>query len=346
MDCCGREMPLENAQVPPPIVWEDRPPAAPDSPPEAQYHPLLCLEYCESEIERVPVLYSEQDCDPQRRESSRYQESTKFAWHWVLFSELPKYHWKIRDGGCPEPEHREGADVPPCHQDDCDDTGTGPTRCCLEPQCPPHHCVPLALIRAEPNQEIGADDILMLGRPTLEPPTHALTHICHINWPHGGVIARRDVEKRLSELRVRFDRRLHHSHRHHHSPVGPHGVNSCTFVVQFGGEYEDLDFVTSSEPPHLRHDCIAVYPIDSRCNEHRREHHPYAYLENQTIFITLKCDFLLDCHGVAVDGNHLGGVLPSGDGVPGGTFESWFRVLPDGEFEDYEKDLKQQAQAE
>ena len=29
------------------------------------------------------------------------------------------------------------------------------------------------------------------------------------------------------------------------------------------------------------------------------------------------------------DGNFLGGKLPSGDGIAGGTFESWFRVTYD-----------------
>jgi hypothetical protein len=54
-------------------------------------------------------------------------------------------------------------------------------------------------------------------------------------------------------------------------------------------------------------------------------------LTSQTILnllcrIMVKCDFLLDARGKAVDGNHLGGKLPSGDGVPGGDFESWFTV--------------------
>src|SRR5262249_11490578 len=162
------------------------------------------------------------------------------------------------------------------------------------------------------------DSILMLGRPTLEPPKHSLTHICHINWPHGGTISRRYLEEHLKELRLRFDRRLRHFHGD--DICGPRGVNPCTFIVQFGGAYEDLDFVTDTKPPHWEHDCVAVFTIDPR-NEHHRHEHPYTYLENQTVFITLKCDFVLDCHGVAVDGNHIGGVLPSGDGVPGGTFE-------------------------
>lgn len=40
--------------------------------------------------------------------------------------------------------------------------------------------------------------------------------------------------------------------------------------------------------------------------------------------VVLKCDFLIGEDGRPVDGNHLGGNLPSGDGVPGGDFESWF----------------------
>lgn len=42
--------------------------------------------------------------------------------------------------------------------------------------------------------------------------------------------------------------------------------------------------------------------------------------------VVVKCDFLLDGNEMAVDGNYLGGSLPSGDGVPGGDFESWFTV--------------------
>lgn len=44
--------------------------------------------------------------------------------------------------------------------------------------------------------------------------------------------------------------------------------------------------------------------------------------------VMVKCDFLYGAQdGKAVDGNHLRGVLPSGDGIPGGDFESWFTVI-------------------
>jgi hypothetical protein len=193
----------------------------------------------------------------------------------------------------------------------------------------------LAWIRVKQGQPILTDKIITLGRPSLRPPARSLTHICSINWPHGGVMSRRQLE-RLRRLEVRFDRRLKRS-RHSHDDCGPHGINSCTFDVRFGGGYEDLDFVTSENMPHVVDECVAVYPIDPRGRKNRHDK-PFSYLENHTVYITLKCDFILDCHGVPVDGNHMAGLLPSGDGVPGGTFESWFRVVPDHEWKDHDRD--------
>lgn len=413
VDCCGREIVVGRALVPPPIPWRDKPPDGPPaSPPqgggeydrdavrdddgrdeedERRLFPLLCLRYVATEIEPVPVLYSERNCDEQRREFSRISEGYEFDWQWVRRSDLPQYHWRTLGGGCgddaqqddyadhehgrerqqpareygqqaggegddeqtryarpeyraeyePEDRRRErepedrGGRPRPCPEDDCySQPDDRPAVGCLEPRCPPHDCVPLALIETRPGSPIRADDIVMLGRPTLRPPTQSLTHICSINWPHGGVMPRRRLE-RLGRLEVRFDRRLKRPGRGP-GECGPHGVNPCTFVVQFGGGYEDLDFVTYDDPPRVEHDCVAVYSLDPRGREHRHNL-PFSYLENHTVFVTLKCDFILDCHDVPVDGNHLAGLLPSGDGTRGGTFESWFRVVPDHEWDNSER---------
>jgi hypothetical protein len=40
----------------------------------------------------------------------------------------------------------------------------------------------------------------------------------------------------------------------------------------------------------------------------------------------LACSFVLDKNGMPVSGAHLGGRLPTGDGVAGSDFESWFIV--------------------
>jgi hypothetical protein len=377
VDCCGREVVIHKGLVPPPIPWKEKPHDAAQSADQGgdyeedrRYYPLLCLMYEEKLTEQVPVLYSEGNCDEQRREYSRIQEGYQFNWVWVRRRDLLKYHWRVRGGGCrTEDEQDEQAqggynrspaqsdqsaverdieqanpqqanerqanyeakrEARPCPEDDCD-SDSEHYRSCLEPDCPPHHCIPIAWIRTRPHSPIEDDDIVIIGRPTLRPPAQSLTHICEINWPHGGVVPRRRLE-RLKRLEVRFDRRLKKP-EDGAGRRGPYGINASTFVVQYGARQEDLDFVPYTRSPHVEHDCIAVYGINPEGSaEGERD---YSYLENQVVFVTLKCDFILDCHGVPVDGNHLGGLLPSGDGVRGGTFESWFRVLPDHEYDDY-----------
>lgn len=43
--------------------------------------------------------------------------------------------------------------------------------------------------------------------------------------------------------------------------------------------------------------------------------------------VVVKCDFLIDEQGRPVDGNHLDGKVPTGNGVRGGDFESWFELI-------------------
>jgi hypothetical protein len=43
--------------------------------------------------------------------------------------------------------------------------------------------------------------------------------------------------------------------------------------------------------------------------------------------VSVLCDMLLDANGKAVDGDFLGGTLPSGNSVAGGRFESWFQLV-------------------
>jgi hypothetical protein len=320
VDCCGREVIVPKTLVPPPLPWSARP-----ADPAVRWYPLLCLEYAEDEAERVPVLYSERNCDAERREYSRVAETYALGWQWVRESDLPSYGWKIRGGGCPEPSLGPDGKPNPCADDDCYQDEPSTVSGCLETPCPPDFRVPLAWIDADGSAPITADQIVTLGRPTLEVPGQSLTHICGVNWTHGGVVTRSEFERTLQRLEIRFDRRLR-KHRDEDANSGPRGINECTFVVQFGDGYDDLEYASFAKPPHVENDCVAVYEIDPR-NQSR----PFAYLENHTVFVTLKCDFVLDCHDVPVDGDHLAGILPSGDGIRGGTFESWFRVMPDFE---------------
>jgi hypothetical protein len=69
--------------------------------------------------------------------------------------------------------------------------------------------------------------------------------------------------------------------------------------------------------------------------EYARQH---CHEHNFDLYITLRCDKVVDEHGLPVDGNLHARLVkeeeehdyvvegPTGDGVPGGLFESWIRV--------------------
>src|SRR5262249_1840148 len=87
-----------------------------------------------------------------------------------------------------------------------------------------------------------------------------------------------------------------------------------------GGHWHAIEF---EEPPYLADPRRAVYRIHSKYF-HMRDH--CRRILGKMVRVTLKCDFIVDLAGLPVDGNFLNGRRPTGDGIPGGTFESWFRV--------------------
>jgi len=301
IDCCGREIVVPK-QVSQRIPWDDLSKAREDCRDE-EYVLLLCLEYCEVLTEKVPVLYSKDACASASYEEGRIRESYKLHWHAVKKADLTKYGWHS-PGLCP-PEADD-----PCCEKPCEDP---PPSCCLDPQCPPDHCVALAIVYGDD----CAPKIETAARRSLAQAREHLTHVCWTSWPHGGMV-------KLSEfrtLRVRFDRQLRDVRPQ--AVPGPRGINERTFVVQYGQQREDLDFVMFTTAPHVLADRrTAQFDIFQ----------PEEYV-GDTIHVTLRCDFIVDCNGNPVDGNHLRGELPSGDGVPGGTFESWFRVVKDHDYD-------------
>lgn len=307
IDCCGREIVLQKA-VAQPIPWDQWPLASTTG--EARdpsYVLLLCLEYCEVLTEKVPVLYSHDACSSAHYEEGRIRESYRWHWHAVKEAELESYGWHTARG-CPpdDPNSPCGpvADPLPCGPED--------PSCCLAPQCPPDHCVALAVVRGnEAEPKIDTD-----GRRSISQAQEHLTHICWISWPHGGLMKISDFK----QLSVRFDRML--SASQDALAAGPVGINERTFLAQYGAQREDLDFVMYTQVPHLLPDRrTAMFEVLR----------PEEYV-GSTIHVTLRCDFILDCRDNPVDGNHLRGRRPTGDGVSGGTFESWFRVVSDDEY--------------
>jgi hypothetical protein len=163
-------------------------------------------------------------------------------------------------------------------------------------------------------------------------PSRKLTHICSINWVHGEEYHCHDFMRRYiakpgehAGFEIEFD-----------GAVFPEGIHSRSFQAMVVWRPPD--------PTDVRRIEIAPARIEHRPNRCVLEIDPeYAkrHLHDREfdLFLTLKCDVVLDEYGLAVDGNLLARfhadedgrgrynvMPPTGDGVPGGLFESWIRV--------------------
>ncbi len=311
LDCLGRELFWQEetaVKLPPPMpTGEDADyKIDPTDEPPIDGPFLLCLRYEEREIEPVPALYAEDECEMTHQEANRIREGC--CLQMVRLVDMPPGCWKMRE---------EEADV--YWRDDCDTQLPGPAANSLDDNCSCYGLVPLALIQYRSDTAVDGFVIDRHGRTHLPIPTDFLTHITHINWPHGGNVRLSELEARRGQLRIRFDRQL--LLPEHAGDQGV-GLNEFTFEVQYHGTQRSPEFLSGSV--YLEEDNrVAVFKIDPGLLQVGRS------IGDHNVFIRLKCDFLLDCHGNPVDGDHLRGRLPSGNGIPGGVFESWFHILPD-----------------
>jgi hypothetical protein len=285
---------------------------------------LLVLRYEEHGVEWVPALYAESACDPRQMEANRVQE----------IACIDVLEWdKNRYAGCwPIAEPDKEKERVPLHHD-CDNEPDQSMEGCLEPACSCKYGIPLALVTPtyhwhSREWRIGRDEIDPTGRHELRTPPEYLTHIVDYNWTHGGTLRLAELSSPKGmdgKLRIYFDRRL----RDDPDDMGT-GINMHTFVVYYhdtkDSHYSEEVLFYDGTPPYLENDkdtCCAVFPIDPDLLEGD------ANLDRVILHVILKCDFILDCHGRPIDGEHLSGQTPTGDGHAGGTFESWFKVSDD-----------------
>lgn len=315
LDCCGRELIVKCEtpyELPLPRPEQKKPSgdqSGDQDDVEVMREPfLLVLRYVEEKTEEVPVLYNEGQCDPKRKEANRIRETAV----------LDVVRLKDVEGNCWL--NPKGDPKAPC-KDDCGDELPGPGRSCLCPSCACGEVVPLALITPKPD---GQFDINLRGRRYLPTPPDLLTHIVDTNWTHGDEVSLEELYRKMKrQLKVRFDRRLL-------PPEGDRtGINPFTFVVQYGGVQQDLEFLASEDDPVVEDYCTAVFTIDRDYFKRNRS------IAGNIVYVTLKCDFILDCHNNPIDGDFLRARFPTGDGVPGGVFESWFRVVDRNGRDDY-----------
>jgi hypothetical protein len=275
---------------------------------------VLCLFYGTDPFEYVPALYTDQTCDPYVTVPGRVRETPRLVFvSWEWFNQKVPGCWKT------ENDPTTGTAATKVKSPSWSDCATWTPDGCLQMSSLCGGMIPLAVITPQPAQngkpvppriDTGGQHHLIVD------PCRTLTHIWRFNWRHGCDIHLDALEHR--GLVIEFDHPVRRFKGHRK------GVNAFTFLVEYrthGGHWLPLDF---DEPPYLEDNGrFAVYRIHPKYF-HARDH--CRRVLGKMVRVTLKCDFIVDEQGLPVDGNFLKGRRPTGDGIPGGTFESWFRV--------------------
>jgi hypothetical protein len=293
----------------------------------------LCYEECGTEL--VPALFDECSCGETRCEPNRIRES--YVVKVVPVSDVQK----------PEPAERITTEYGVW---ECEELYEHMLEPCPEPH--PPECVPLAVIQDYvPGQKITQRMIDNWTHRPLLPSTHLLdqlircilakkklTWIENIGWGQG--------EEYTWENFLRYF-------------VGDE-KSPRSFEVEFSGPvYLTEDIKAESFSPHI-FQAVIVRNVDDLSNGHPFEVIPArawqsddrtriflqidpSYAEEHLsgiafdLYLTVRCNLIVDEKGIPVDGDLLArrqidgtyeGTAPTGDGIPGGTFESWIRVRP------------------
>ncbi|MEM7584784.1 MAG: hypothetical protein AAF560_15440 [Acidobacteriota bacterium] len=274
------------------ILREDTAFEVPDLASEGEM--LIGLRYVEETVETVPVLYAEEG--QHRKEANWVREN-------VCLEAFPLDEasgcWPTADGVYT----------------------AGVAGACLEAKPPCGDRVPLALLRFH---KVEGQIIDLTGRRQLPTPGPDLTRIVGCSWTHGASMPLHELRNAGGSLEIRFDRPLAASSADGDESGGV-GIDRNTFLVHIGRPGgEQIPAISADGAPPEANGSRALFRLATSYFEGE------GSLAGQTIFVTLHCDFILDNQGHSVDGNHLGGRLPSGNGSPGGTFRSWFHIEEEG----------------
>jgi hypothetical protein len=291
--------------------------------PDTDLYLSLCYDECESE--RVPAPFDECACNGITKRASRICQTFCIAWSTTRPKDWP-------DDDC------DGDD-----EEDCALIYERIRAPCVVPTEP--RCLPLAVIRGyEPGKPVTTEMVDYRDRRDLAStrlldllvrcilhklPTKNYTKIEDMNWEHGLEYTCRQFqqmfvgdEKSQAGLEVKFTK-----------PVRTETLSTLSFqaiVVRHTherkeGGYMEVAPATAWASPDRRRFYLRIDPgYAQHCLE----------CGSFDIFVVLRCNALVDDDGLAVDGTLLARKAandvivgpPTGDGIAGGTFESWFRV--------------------
>lgn len=297
-------------------------------PQEKRYPLYICLRYLECESEFAPAPFDECACGSNGEKPNRVCDGYRL----IISRERPPsfdYVEKLRDR---------------CSVDNCEDLFCETLESCPKP--PALACIPLAIIEdyatgQKVTQEMidnWSYRVVLPSTSVLDQvvrcilnklPTRRLTRIQKYNWDHNRTYTCHEFMEefvndsgKARSFEIEFE-----------NPLVEAGLNRRTFqaiVVRFSdkngsGHAEVAPTKVWWSSDHTRI-YLALEPHYAQTLHHQRF----------DVFIRLRCNFLVDLDGDPVDGELRARIDEgnyelepyTGDGIPGGMFESWIRVKP------------------
>jgi hypothetical protein len=299
-----------------------------DQPPQTQptVNLYVCLAYAESEEELMPAPFDECACTDSGMKPNRICETYTIT----VDTEEPDGLDKLR-------ERYE------CDEDDC----LSMFDVLVDP-CPAPFdlkCLPLAIVKDHVLGDAVTEDRIDYSlRPALRStqfleqiircvakriPTRTLTQIEDISWTHQGEYHCHDFMRQF----IGDDKSPRGFEITFGSPIRREGLNRRTFqatVVRYADASGAGQMELVPSRVRLSNDRRKAFlEIDPRYAQRRLDRTRFD------LYLKLRCGLILDDNGLAVDGDLLarldddgnyGVATPTGDGIPGGLFESWIRV--------------------
>jgi hypothetical protein len=278
----------------------------------------FCLAYAESEQELMPAPFDECACGDSGQKPNRICETYKV----IVETEKPE-GWDDRDK---------------CEEDDC----LKLFDMLIDP-CPPSStlkCVPLAVVEDYVVGDALTEDmidnskrVLLRSTQYLEQiiqciankvTTKTLTRIIDVSWEHR-------YEYRCDDFMRQFIGNDNGFHVTFERPV--RGITPRTFqaiAVHYDQSGAGLMEIVPAIVRQSYDRTKALLQIEPRYAQRRLDHTRFD------LYIKLRTGHIVDDNGLAVDGDLLARLddgnysvpMITGDGIPGGLFESWIKVVP------------------
>jgi hypothetical protein len=318
------------------------PPCPPDPSQENQWHDehcepdpsteklWICIRYCENPTEFTPAPFDDCGCNTNGQQPNRICEAFELK---IFEGEEPEFMKKVH-------EHRHC-----CEEANCIDIYQRILKECRGP------CgvgwLPLAVITGFiPGQPVTKEMIDNWSVRPILPSTRMLDHliqcilehlppaplttISDFNWGHGEVYHCREF---LNRYVAKQDDPSHGFVITFSDPVHQDGIDNHSFQATIVRTPQNPQQARTTEVPPAT---VTVAADGMKCTLSIDSNYAHQHLDGQNfdVYIRLRCDVVVDERGHAVDGNLLarydgGSYLvdgPTGDGIPGGLFESWIQV--------------------